>query len=849
MGFALEPIQSNYTAGELDPQLTAREDADLYYTGAQRARNVLLVPHGGFTRRPGLLYRDELLPVLSKVDLTGVTLTAPNGGTAANAVDGDPSTKLVTTTNLGVLDPYVVLHVDLGGSWNTVVRFADVRNISLDGAPFLTINNEFRIQYSTDNAVWNEVEAVFPFVTDEDDRWNYRRQMPSAQVARYWRVVRIGTTDGGTRKVELGEFELYTDTGTLSESKLIEFEFSKEQTYALLATDRNIRVYKDGVRQADVSIPHTSAKLSEMTWTQSLDSLLLFHEDHQIHLVKRLGSDKEWRDQVQPVSDIPTFDFQDSGAGAEPVWSSSRGWPRNGIFFKGRLYVGGTRDRGQTVWASTIADVFSFKQGTAADDAFEYTMDTDETAVIYGFVSADFLFVITSSGPFFQLPRDDPPTGDTVSINRIRGKKRAKGPGLRAFQLDTGVVYLDDSGEQVNEIREEVFRGRFEVNNLAFLAPHLVRNPTDVTLRKALSTDRGDLLLLVNEDGSLGVMQTLRNRDFTGWTGWHTGATAGNGLQGTFKTVGTQVGSVEGRYFAVVERVVQGVTRRYFEEFLDNVFMDSAVVRVAQEEFSTATQGQSVYSYTFTTSANLLTIRFDLVAVDPDDYTIDFGAKTITLSAEVAAQVQGGEQVRIAENIDTVSGLSHVEGETLRTRVNGAVGSDVTVVGGSVTITELCDAECQVGLNFPDCKEIVVKELQTRRTDPLTEEEARHEVFEISDGKGSGDGVWMLDMPLAVPPGGQVPTVRGRKKRVHTAVVTVSNTQGLYFGANGQEPRPLTFQRFGKFLLDRRPPLRSESVRVFNLQGWSLDGRTEVTQRDPIPMTVTSIVRRAIVAG
>ena len=136
MAVPIEPIQANYTAGELDPQLTAREDADLYYTGAERMRNVLLIPHGGYRRRPGLLYRDEMVPVLEKIDLTagGITVTAPEGATPATAIDGDDTTKMTTVTNIGVVDPYVILHVDLGVGFTDLIRFADPRNLSCDGA-------------------------------------------------------------------------------------------------------------------------------------------------------------------------------------------------------------------------------------------------------------------------------------------------------------------------------------------------------------------------------------------------------------------------------------------------------------------------------------------------------------------------------------------------------------------------------------------------------------------------------------------------------------------------------------------------------------------------------------------
>lgn len=843
MGQRLDPIQSNYSAGELDPQLIARSDADVYFTGAARARNVQLIPHGGYTRRPGLAFRAELPPVLAKIPLGGVAVTAPEGGTVASAIDGDDATKMTTVTAIGTVNPYAILHVDLGTARS--IWFANVRNLSTNG-PFINLSNELRIQHSDDDIAWTDFGTPFDNVTNEDSRWNYRRGQSSGTISkRYWRVVRVGATDGGTRVFELGEFELWEAAAPLQVSAVrhIEFDFSAIQTYALLATDRNIRVFRDGVYQADIAIPHTSAQLLATNWTQSRDNLFLFHEDVPVHRVERQGSDTEWIDFALAWTSIPTRDFNDlvnPGGGAEAVWSATRGYPRAGVFFKGRFYVGGTPFLPQTIWGSAAkGDFFDMLQPVSPvdDDAVEVTLDTDEVASVYDFQSADFLFVLTSSGPFFFLPREEPITPANVSVSRIRGKKRARGPGFRSFQLDDGVVYLDDSGESVNEIREEVFRGRFTVTNLAFLAPHLIRNPQDVVLRRALSSDRGDLVLLVNDDGSLAVLQTLRLRDFTGWTGWHT--------DGDFIAVGVDIG----KYYAVVERLVDGTFRRYFEEFLDDRFLDSSVKATATSETTTATAGQAFYSYTFASPASSsdITVRLDEVLLDENlDYTVDLAGQSVTLTASKAAEVALGAKVRISIRIATMTGLDHLEGKTLRTRVDGAVGPSLAVTGGQIAFTDIVDIEAEAGLDLPDVKERVVQELVTR--EGFTDEEARFRVFGDAAGAAAGDGVWVRDMPADFPTGGDVPTLRGRRKRVFEAVATVFQTQGFFFAANGAEAQQVDFPEFGDTLLDRRPPLRTEQRIIEGLQGYTLDGQTEVTQRDPVPMTIVSVARKLVVS-
>lgn len=47
-------VKTNFTAGELAPELLGRADLRAYANGARRLRNVFILPTGGVTRRPGL---------------------------------------------------------------------------------------------------------------------------------------------------------------------------------------------------------------------------------------------------------------------------------------------------------------------------------------------------------------------------------------------------------------------------------------------------------------------------------------------------------------------------------------------------------------------------------------------------------------------------------------------------------------------------------------------------------------------------------------------------------------------------------------------------------------------------
>jgi hypothetical protein len=84
----------------------------------------------------------------------------------------------------------------------------------------------------------------------------------------------IFPTGGVTRRAGLG----YVDTAA-GDGRLISFEFNTEQTYLMAVTDNRIDIYAGGVSVQTLSAPWGLAQISQLTWTQSADTLLLVHPD------------------------------------------------------------------------------------------------------------------------------------------------------------------------------------------------------------------------------------------------------------------------------------------------------------------------------------------------------------------------------------------------------------------------------------------------------------------------------------------------------------------------------------------------------------------------------------------
>ena len=268
-------IQSSFLSGVLSPEAAARVDTSAYNEALLEGENVVPRPLGGLRRRPGLRFVDTLPNALTR--LTGMTITAPRGGTTANANDDDATTSVVTTTDVESINPFVIVHYDLGSALS--VNFADVVGLVATGGS----STEFRIQYSTDNAAWSDLGDAFELV--DDTTRSYRRGSLAAVSARYWRVAKVGGTNMGAVDTELQEFSLWQNSATLSEVKLFGFEVSTEVRYVVAVTDRSLTVYYNDALYAQLPAPYASADVQDLDAAQNQDSLVIVHEDYAPRLL------------------------------------------------------------------------------------------------------------------------------------------------------------------------------------------------------------------------------------------------------------------------------------------------------------------------------------------------------------------------------------------------------------------------------------------------------------------------------------------------------------------------------------------------------------------------------------
>lgn len=85
-----ETLQTNFSAGMVDPRLAERDDLELYFNGAAEILNLRPNPQGGLSLRPGLAYVGPLRGAVSFLNIDAATLTLSGGGSSGGSGSSPP---------------------------------------------------------------------------------------------------------------------------------------------------------------------------------------------------------------------------------------------------------------------------------------------------------------------------------------------------------------------------------------------------------------------------------------------------------------------------------------------------------------------------------------------------------------------------------------------------------------------------------------------------------------------------------------------------------------------------------------------------------------------------------------
>ena len=668
-------IQSNFVSGELSPLLKGRIDINQYYQAAETADNVVIVPQGGLRRRPGTEFIAATTRNLVPHPYTG---TMPNGGTASTLASNDATTTS-TTTAIGTTNDYVVIKADRGASNLSETEFVDIRRISLSSGT----SDEFKVQYSADDVTYTDAGDVPLIGTSPQD---FRIKV--GIYARYWRLVRVGTTDLGAATITAAGFQLIQETGVDSNAKLEDFSVEDDRHYLIEFTRDNIAIFRSQLvglniqttRVADIKPTYDSTVDVSTVRTAQIENVMLVFGNFEPMRLVNLGTDADWVIDNIPFLNVPQYDFDDAqsptpvneiqvmtlghtGSGQwkrgdrfevdiegilsksisyagdstadeqaatvfniqknlqempvfgetgvtvtrtgtreytitisgestkdfelfsayvtegsadheidfsktqsgsprkEDVWSATRGYPVSACFYEGRLVLGGTRSKPQSIFMSKTGAFFDFDIDDGDDDeAIFATISARKLNDIVDVYPGRNLQIFTSGAEFAVTSKPVTPSSISIDPQTAHGASN-----IEVQDVDGSTIFVDRHGKSLLSFLYSFNEDAYTTDDRSVLASHLINQPVDMALLAGTASEDANWLFIVNTDGTATILNTLRSQDINGFTSWST--------SGDIKSVCV----VDDQLFMTVEREVNGVDKLYIERWDFKYRMDCSI--------------------------------------------------------------------------------------------------------------------------------------------------------------------------------------------------------------------------------------------------------------------------------
>ena len=747
-------IQTNFTAGEISKRLRARADLEKYANGAKVLENFLPLPHGGIRRRPGTHYVAAVKTITKTVRLIPFEFNVTQ---AYMCEFGENYIRFYA--NSGQLQSG-------GSAVEVTTTYAEAQLAALRYAQdadllYLVHPDHVPRQLTRTSATaFSIADAAFvggPFLDDNID---------------------TGKT-----------LTASATTGTITVTASGHTPFTSDHVGSF---------WKIG---GTVSGTQGYVKVTAFTNTTTVTATV-----------------EETLSTASATS-----------AWAEGAWSAERGYPSEVTFYQQRLCFANSSTEPQTIWTSKVGDYTNFTAGVNDDDPITFTVASNQVNVIRWLSAQQDLMIGTAGGEFRVSGGGASPITPTNIM--ILPQTRYGSSTVRPIQIANMTIYVQRSGRKIRELSFSLEQDQFVSGDLTILAEQITETATFKDM--AYQQEPDPVVWYVLSDGSLASMTWLPEQKVISWARHPMTATSAE-----VEAVGVIPDATANRdqvWLAIKRTFTNYLVQFAYTAFIvadDKVTVtghglstqndvllirnggnyQSATVNGATYDLSATT---TLYVYKIdnnnfklhTTSAGASSDTTATRIVISDQGSGDFGirdasspATTVTRYIEYLnpdLEVDSGLTGTFSPAATSISGLSHLAGETVNVIGDSAVYQNKTVANAKVTTAtgELAMASAEIGLPFTPKMETLEPELVTQ--------------------------------------GG---TMRGRQKRWTKVFVRVTDTRGG-FSINGDQ----TLSRDSSVLMGSAPTaLSEEDIHVPSL-GWQKIETVTVEQTQPLPITVLGV--------
>lgn len=639
------PIQNTFNSGELSPLMLGRQDVDKYANGLFTCFNGLSLAQGPWTRRPGTLHQkntkfggdriSRLLPFRFSVTQNYIlefghlyirfyTL----GGVLVNA---SQAVEGVSKANPGVIT--ITGHGYPNGQRLHLFSFND-------GMEELS-NQEVIVAGAGANTF-----QLTDIYGANIDTTNYTTWASGGATAPYTEIVTPFT-----------EFEI--DDIRITQSADVLYLFHPDHEIQKLVRETAVIWTLSDIVADDgpyMGLNNTTTTLTPSGTTGSItitasdtigindDLGFLATDVGRLMRIKDAALDWTWltitaRSSTTVVTaTIEGPDLSDSTARLDwrlGLWSDTTGWPSTGTFFEDRLTVGGVDISPQRLDMSRSGLYESFsptdQDGTVTDDhAIGFSLNSNDVNFIRWMVPDEKALLVGTAGG--EWPVRPSSLGEATTPTNVSGKQSTSYGSAPVAPIRAGkaVLFVQLAGRKLRELAYVFEADGFKAPDMTLLAEH-VSTPAMVEL--AYLKEPQSILFAVRSDGVLLGFTYERDQNVVAWHRHELGGTSD--AQGTFAKV-ESVASVptpnadRDEVFMIVERWIGGRSQRNIE---------------------------------------VMTKVWESGDLQEDAFHLDAGFTQVDVTAT-----------------NTITGLAHLEGETVDIYVDGAAHPPVVVTDAKAVL-------------------------------------------------------------------------------------------------------------------------------------------------------------------
>ena len=486
----------SFQAGELSPLFYGRSETEFYQKGLAIAKNVIIDKRGGALRRGGLANRGQVAGNDARVFTKQIhqnrfdTLIVRNNELVIIAPGIDfQSANLVANPKFA----------SGATSWTTVAATTASRAIFT--------NNICKLRPEQNNSqqlVSLRQQVTVTAATSASH--TVRVQQAKSERLR----IKIGTTSGDDDIAE-------ADT----EDEIFDLAFvPNNATYWITVesdganSPGNDIVFVGSIATADLgglgkayAAPWAEAQLEDIHTVESPDgeALYMLHPN----VSPRKVTYDFATDTYTAVTNV-TFT-------ATPAEWGGVNYPATGTYFQGRLWLAGTPNEPQTIWASKSGTPEDFTTGVGAADSWNFTLQR-QGRIKWLFGNKD-LIVGAENGEHVIESQDGVLTPSDFQVQQQSSYGSNQ---IQSIQVGEKLFFVTPDGRKLNSMSYAWQEDNWLSQDLTFASEHITAG---IIRRRIWAQNPDNLFLVVLEDGTMACMTYDRTAETIGWTDFeYTGA-------------------------------------------------------------------------------------------------------------------------------------------------------------------------------------------------------------------------------------------------------------------------------------------------------------------------------------